>query len=168
MKRIEVLLILFLLNLNINSQDSKILGFNHSTLYSLDLTNGRIDTIGILDNISGITGHTFDIKNGYYIHLMSEKVFIINPTNAEIIQKYSFPVVEIEYLNIIPRIIEDINKVKLENINIYPNPTRGQIYLNNFNKKFSDFHLIDAKGIQILHFEEVENIDISNLSSGIY
>jgi hypothetical protein len=71
-------------------------GYNLSTLYSLDLSTGITDTVGTL-GINTISGHTWDPLNDHYIQLSNEQVYVINPVNAEVLDQFPFPVVEIEY-----------------------------------------------------------------------
>ena len=78
-------------------QNDKLFGFNHSTVFTLDLVNGLIDTLATHEEISGITGHTFDGLNDHYILLSAEKVFLIDSDNGTIVNQLDFPVVEIEY-----------------------------------------------------------------------
>lgn len=53
-------------------------------------------------------------------------------------------------------------------VTVYPNPTNGILYLKN-NKNVNKISVIDIRGKMVMQFSaNFENINISNLQSGIY
>lgn len=70
--------------------------------------------------------------------------------------------------------ISGLSEISNSNILIYPNPTKGIIYLeNNLNKKIQSIEIVTING-QIIKSEDVSNlqeqnkIDISNFKCGVY
>ena len=67
----------------------------------------------------------------------------------------------------LPTALSDINN--LEKIEVYPNPTRGMLYIGSEN----NYHKIDVKifnilGINVLSASNVNKIDLKSLPVGTY
>ena len=61
----------------------------------------------------------------------------------------------------------DINKISINKINIYPNPTKGKVYFD-IDKKINKIYLIDVNGKSIERYPKNNELDISTLKKGVY
>lgn len=131
--------------------------FNHScSIY---------DTSACLDTIMGCQSSYSPLfmKDGKWIKFSEDSVY-------EMFQK-TF----IEFLPIIliPRndSTGSLNKIELiDSINIYPNPSKGQVNIKS-QFKIHDFEILDIKGVmqrKIVMNSIEKTIDISNLVPGLY
>lgn len=61
------------------------------------------------------------------------------------------------------------DNINLKNIKIYPNPTANKIFFENTeNIKINKIIITNALGQKLLLYNSIDNIDISNLTNGIY
>ena len=63
-----------------------------------------------------------------------------------------------------------VNEQALSEIVIYPNPTKGKLFLENLPKGEVSFVIIDVRGKRVVEINKIskKTIDISSLSNGIY
>jgi hypothetical protein len=59
-------------------------------------------------------------------------------------------------------------KLLNENLLIYPNPTKGKLYITNTTGNLINYTIYDLNGQIILIGKTQESIDVSTLSVGIY
>ncbi len=59
-------------------------------------------------------------------------------------------------------------ETSLESINILPNPTSGTISLSTKNGDITSVKIFDIAGKEVKSFNSVGNMDVSNLSKGLY
>ena len=63
-----------------------------------------------------------------------------------------------------------VNEQLLSEIIIYPNPTKGKLFLENLPKGELSITIVDVSGKRIVEINKLseKTIDISSLSNGIY
>lgn len=152
-------------------------GYNYDTLYTINIENGLIDTIGKLEGVHAISGHAFDFIRGNYIQLYDERIYIINPQTAEIINDYYFPVVDIQFgiatfPDLLPGFSSGLDDIR---INITPENKVLEIYINNDYTGNVKYYISDIKGRIILtdafmkrRIELYEYVSIPGTYTGIY
>lgn len=62
-----------------------------------------------------------------------------------------------------------IEENQLTNLNIYPNPTKGLVFINSKTETIISITVFDVLGKKVLQLNgNIQQVDISNLQSGIY
>ncbi|MEH6764983.1 MAG: T9SS type A sorting domain-containing protein [Aequorivita antarctica] len=65
--------------------------------------------------------------------------------------------------------ILEIGEYQPNNLNIYPNPTKGLVFINSKNETIISIRLFDILGKEVLQVDgNIQQLDISNLQSGMY
>ncbi len=85
---------------------------------------------------------TLDAGNGQFLYIMSLDRY---PTSIEVIEKEEY-------------------------INVYPNPSKGRIYIELLNENFKPtrLSLLTITGEVLIDIPFTEELDIQNLSAGTY
>lgn len=67
-----------------------------------------------------------------------------------------------------PIVFASSRSLKLQKLNFYPNPASGTITLNRTLNKPSEFQIFNVHGAEVIDGITLGNIDVSNISTGIY
>lgn len=96
----------------------------------------------------------------YFDDVVTDKVRLNVTKNSEsFIRLYELEVYGSTVLN--------VNGINLKKINLYPNPTSGEVFISNFDEEV-DVQISDVKGSIVSTQKTKNKIDISSLKTGIY
>ncbi len=142
-----------------------------------DVTYGE-DGVPVLTRIytinpamgSNTAGLAFDMAgNVYVISNSSERLGVWALPNAD--NSFTTPAPATQTITILPVGVIDIEKSGVEAVKVYPNPFESTITLESAEQTIDKVVVYDANG-RLVHQESIQslvkNIDLSNLSSGVY
>jgi hypothetical protein len=64
-----------------------------------------------------------------------------------------------------------VKETKIENLNVYPNPASGNVFVNSPDSKISLISIVNAQGVEVMNVAPSAfsaTINVSDLTNGVY